>query len=74
MQLGLTVVSLLDDFRGSRFSRLFTDMLMLAGAFGVECGELDCARISFCGTLWELSFGSVLLLLLRGWSCWCSPR
>ena len=50
MQLGLTVVSLLDDFRGSRFSRLFTDTLMLAGAFGVECGgELDCARNFFLG-------------------------
>lgn len=50
MQLGLTVVSLLDGFRGSRFSRLFTHMLMmLAGAFGVACGELDCARIFHLG-------------------------
>ena len=39
------MVSLLDDFRGSRFSRLLTHMLMLAGALGVECGELDCAII-----------------------------
>lgn len=42
MQLGLTVAGLLDDSWGSR---LLTHMVMLAGGFGFDCGELDCTRI-----------------------------